>query len=81
MAKGFESKDVEFQQAEADRGGRAGVRRTLTSDEREEAAKRQSIELALSRARSELAHATSAAHRRMLDQAIVELERQLAVHA
>ena len=80
MARGFESKDVEYQQTEADRGPRA-VPRTLTPEERDEAARRRSIELALTRSRNELATAASPAHRRMLEQAIAELERQLAVHA
>jgi hypothetical protein len=80
MARGFESKDVEYQQTESDRGPRP-VARPMTPEEREEAARRRSIELALTRARSELATAASPAHRRMLEQAIAELERQLTVHA
>jgi hypothetical protein len=79
MARGFESKDVEYQQAEAERARTAG--RALSSAERDEAARRRSLELALTRSRSELATATSAAHRRMLEGAIAELERQLTVHA
>jgi hypothetical protein len=75
MARGFESKDVEFQQAESER--RPLLRRTLTPTERDEAARRQSLELAMARTRSELANATSAAHRKMLEQAVAELERQL----
>jgi hypothetical protein len=76
MARGFESKDVEFQQAEAERrpSGRA-----MTAAERDDAVRRRSIELALTRARSGLANATSAAHRRMLEQAIADLERRLGV--
>jgi hypothetical protein len=80
MARGFESKDVEYQQAEADRGGRPG-KPMPTPTERDEAARRRSIELALTSSRSQLAGAASPAHRRMLEQAIAELERQLAVHA
>jgi len=53
----------------------------MTPEERGEAERRRSIELALTRARGELARATSPAHRRMLEQAIAELERQLTVHA
>ena len=74
MARGFESKDVEFQQAESERRPAAG--RVLSPAERDAAARRQSIDLALSRSRGELAAATSATHRRMLEQAIAELERQ-----
>jgi hypothetical protein len=75
MARGFESKDVEFQQAESER--RPVLRRTLTATERDEAARRQSLELAMARARTELTNATSAAHRKMLEQAVAELERQI----
>jgi hypothetical protein len=82
MARGFESKDIEHQQAEAqaDRGGRP-VARSLTPEERLAAEKRRSIELALTSSRSALAKATSPAHRRMLEEAIADLERQLAAHA
>jgi len=79
MARGFESKDVEYQQAEAERGRAGG--RALSAAERDDAARRRSIELALARSRGDLANAASPAHRRMLEQAIAELERQLSVHA
>jgi hypothetical protein len=75
MARGFESKDVEFQQAEAER--RPSVRRTLTPEERDDVGRRLSLELALTRTRNDLARATSAPHRRMLEEAIADLERQL----
>jgi hypothetical protein len=74
MARGFESKDVEFQQAEAMRD--RSVRR-FTPEEREAIVKRRTIELALARARADLAVAASAAHRQMLIDAIAALERQL----
>ena len=75
MARGFESKDVEFQQAEAQRA--PNNRPALSAAEREAAARRRSIELSLARARGELAKATSSTHRRMLENAITDLERQL----
>lgn len=78
MARGFESKDVEFQQSEAERRRSGGP--TLTTAEREEATRRRSIELALTRSRNDLENATSAAHRHMLEQAIADLERQLSVN-
>ena len=77
MARGFESKDVEFQQAEAERQTRATP--PLTPAERDMAARRRSVDLALTRSRADLAVATSGAHRRMLEQAIAELERQLSL--
>jgi hypothetical protein len=76
MARGFESKDVEFQQAERERGKQLG--RALTPEEREAQGKRQTIELALARARADLAAARTPAHKRMLAGAIATLEQQLA---
>jgi len=74
MARGFESKDVEFQQAEKERGRQLG--RALTPEERDMQARQQTIDLALARARADLAAARTPAHRRMLDEAIAALERQ-----
>lgn len=75
MARGFESKDVEFQQAEAERtrslapapGGDAGVR----------LAAQHTIALTLTHARTELAATVSPVRREALSRAIVALERQL----
>jgi hypothetical protein len=78
MARGFESKDVEFQQAEAERA--ATRRRALTADERELHDRRRTIELSLARARADLLAAASPAHRRMLEQAIHALEAELTSH-
>ena len=76
MARGFESKDVEFQQAEKERGRQLG--RTLTPEEREAQAARQTVALALARARADLAAARTPAHKRMLAEEIAALERQLS---
>ncbi len=76
MARGFESKDVEFQQAEAAERGRPR-RRALTEAERDDASLRQTLGLAVTRARAELAGASSPHHRRMLEAAIVDLEARL----
>jgi hypothetical protein len=78
MARGFESKDVEFQQAEAERRRTAG--RALTSEEREALNRRRTVELSLARARGDLAAARTPAHRRMLADAIADLEQWLAAH-
>ena len=75
MARGFESKDVEFQQSDANRSSAKG--RALTPAEREAVSKRRGIELALSKVRSEREGATNLHHRRMLDQAIQALEDEL----
>jgi hypothetical protein len=75
MARGFESKDVEFQQSEAERG--TSKRRTLTPEEREAQERRRTLELSLTRARSELAAARTDGHRRMLERAVAALEERL----
>jgi hypothetical protein len=75
MARGFESKDVEFQQAEAERA--KTVRRALTPEERDARDRRRSLELALARARADRDAARSDAHRRMLQQAVTALETEL----
>jgi hypothetical protein len=77
MARGFESKDVEFQQAEADRGKHRAAR-TFEPIERDAQSRRGTLELALARARADLVTARAPAHRRMLDQAIGALEQQLS---
>ncbi|MCU1381381.1 MAG: hypothetical protein JWL71_78 [Acidobacteria bacterium] len=76
MARGFESKDVEFQQAEKEREKRLG--RALTPEERDAHTQRQTIALALARARADLAAARTPAHQRMLAAAIAALEQQLS---
>ncbi len=75
MARGFESKDVEFQQAERERGKQLG--RGLTPEERVAQDRRQTIALALSRANADLVAARTPAHARMLAAAIAALEQQL----
>ncbi len=77
MARGFESKDVEFQQAEAER--RTTIAAPVQSAaERERTAARRTIELALADVRQRREAARAAAHQRMLDEAIADLERQLS---
>lgn len=75
MARGFESKDVEFQQAEAERG--RAFKRALTPQEREALNHRRTLELALVKARADRDAARSDAHRHMLDEAVTALEAQL----
>ena len=75
MARGFESKDVEFQQSEAERP--KSSKPMLTPEERDAQARRQTLELALSRAQTELGLAHSVAHRRMLEQAVAALREQI----
>jgi hypothetical protein len=75
VARGFESKDVEYQQAEKECS--TTLRPPLTAAEREAAEKRRTLELALLRAKADLDSARTPAHRRMLVDAIAALEQQL----
>ena len=75
MARGFESKMVEFQQEEA---ARARTKTTpLSADEQARKTQRQTLELARARAIDDLERATIPAHRKMLEQAIAALDEQL----
>jgi hypothetical protein len=80
VARGFESKDVEFQQAEAERAQARDRLGPLTSEEREAAAARRTIELALADLRRQRNGAIHPRHREMLEQAIHELEQRLGEH-
>ena len=75
MARGFESKMVEFNQEEAARKKTPGA--TLTPDEQARLERRRSLELARTRAAADLDRATAPAHRKMLEQAIAALDEQL----
>ena len=75
MARGFESKDIEFQQEEAAR--RRSDKPALTREAREVLDRRRTIELALAKARAELAAATRPAHRDTLERAIEVLVERL----
>lgn len=76
MARGFESKQVEFQQEEA---ARTKTRRPQLSDgEKAALIKRSGLELARARAVADLDRAKLPAHRRMLEQAISALDAELS---
>ena len=76
MARGFESKSVEFQQEEAARGRR--LKPGLTPEQRAAAERRHTLELARARAAADLQRARTPAHRQMLEQAIGALDEELA---
>ena len=75
MARGWESKNVESQQEEAERGRTRGA--ALTAEQRRQVAERSSLELARTRAAADLARAVAPAHRQMLQQAIDALDERL----
>ena len=75
MARGFESKMVEYQQEEAARG--RSKTEPLSAEQQARLERRRSLELARTRALDDLERATVPAHRKMLEQAIAALEEQL----
>jgi hypothetical protein len=75
MARGWESKSIEAQQEEAARS--RPQPRQLTDDERANAERRRSLELARARATADLSRATAPPHRQMLEQTLAAIEAQL----
>ena len=76
MARGFESKDVEYQQAERERSLARGP--AIGDEQRAADSRRTGIELSLARMRADMKRATVAAHRTMIERAIETLEAELA---
>lgn len=75
MARGFESKQVESQQEEAARPKTKA--RAVSAQEAERIDRRRTLELSRARLAADLQRATAPAHRKMLEQAIDALDRQL----
>jgi hypothetical protein len=76
MARGFESKSVEEQQLEAKR--ESSPRVATTPEEIEGRRKRDGLLLSRTNVQAQLNSATNPAHRRMLESALAELDRQIA---
>ncbi len=77
MARGWESKSVEAQQEEASRD--QVTKPQLTAEQRVTAERRAALELTRARTVADLGRATATHHRRMLEEAVKALDRQLAV--
>ena len=75
MARGWESKSVESQQA--DREASAGRTKAPSADEAARLARRRTLELARTRALGDLASACQPGHRAMLEAALESLEAQI----
>ena len=75
MARGWESKNIEEQQAERARGERPAAQ--ATPEEAERARRRQTLRLARARAVADREAARTDAHRAMLDRMIVHLDSLL----
>jgi acyl-CoA thioesterase I len=76
VARGWESKSVEAQQADRQQGTRPAPE--LTPEESARAARKKTLELTRARATADLALARTPAHRAMLEAAIQALNEQLA---
>jgi hypothetical protein len=76
MARGWESKSVEAQQDAAASVARPGP--PVTAEEAARRSRRTSLMLARSRALADLQQACAAAHRSMLEQALADLDTQIA---
>ena len=76
MARGWESKSVEAQQA--DRQAPALRRPEIDADARVRLERRQAVALSLARVRDELTRAVQPAHRAMLERAASALEAELS---
>jgi len=76
MARGFDSKFVEAQQEEALRRS-TPPRPPVTPEARLAEERRRALELTRSRAQQDLSRAVAPAHKRMLEQAIAALDKQL----
>jgi len=76
MARGFESKSVEEQQAEAKRESNPGQQ--LSPEQAERRRKREGLMLSRKNVQQRLESAANPAHRQMLEGALSELERQIA---
>ena len=77
MARGFESKSVESQQADREAAQKPPGTR-LSPEEVARAARRRTLEMARARAVQDLATARAPAHRSMLETAIAALDAQIA---
>jgi hypothetical protein len=76
MARGWESKAVEAQQADA--STLAPIGRPISRDEATRRAQLATLALARTRAEADLQSAKASAHRSMLERAIEALDRQIA---
>ena len=77
MARGFDSKSVEYQQEEALRGRQDKKGRPLSEEERARLQRRQTLKLARARTAADLSRASSPAQQEMLKRAIASLDAEL----
>ena len=77
MARGFDSKSVEYQQEEAQRSRDQKKERPLSEEERARLQRRLTLELARARTAADLLRAESPARQQMLGRALAALDAEL----
>lgn len=77
MARGWESKNIEAQQAEREQQAADAKAGAVSPEEAARRAQRRLLELTRARALADLATARTPAHRQMLEAAIRSLDEQL----
>ena len=77
MARGFDSKSVEYQQEEALRSRQEKKGRPISEEERARLQRRQTLKLARARTAADLARAASPAQQQMLGRALAALDAEL----
>jgi hypothetical protein len=77
MARGFDSKSVEEQQAAFAAKASEGHREQLSPEEAARRREKEGLLLSRKQVVAQLERATSARHREMLEQAVAELDRKL----
>jgi hypothetical protein len=79
VARGFDSKNVEWQQQQAEdaRAARGRPKLDKSPEQRALLERRRSLELALARTRADLEKATRPQHRELLQRSLAALEREL----
>lgn len=75
MARGFESKSVESQQEEAQRG--KSMRPALSAEEQVRQSRKAGLELALAQTQAEMTAACKPAHREMLKLKLEAIQSQI----
>jgi hypothetical protein len=78
MARGWDSKAIEDQQAAAEAEKQNRSKPQLTADERERRARREGLLLARTKLVNDLALAADQRYRAMLERAIADLDRELS---
>ncbi|MFN8062718.1 MAG: hypothetical protein U0Q12_26435 [Vicinamibacterales bacterium] len=78
MARGWESKAIESQQADSASAGARGHARAMTPEERDRDQRRQTLSLARERALSDLQRSCNPAHRAFLERSLAALDEQIA---